>query len=126
MRKRNDSLLFFYRGCAYGLFHRYLILPWNGAVVRRASHIEPASWALRKLFHGLRRIFGDRGRVADRTRQWSCNWRIDFSPTVGGIVGPFNTRADALAHEQTALCLWFMERLREERRGCVFKTPSNA
>lgn len=56
-----------------------------GAIVARISHIEPCQFALRAVFHLLRWVFGDEGRVAQWTRTWRCLWRVNFRPIRGPI-----------------------------------------
>lgn len=72
----------------------------DGAVVRRASHVEPVSLPLRWLFHGLRFIWGEYGWVAKFTRAWPCMWRINLAP-IGGPVMPvtYRNRQDAIDRE---------------------------
>lgn len=68
--------------------------------VRRASHVEPDGLVFRLLFHILRHVFGDKGRMSDFTRSWPCLWRIDTSP-VGGPILPerYRNRRDAIEAE---------------------------
>ena len=56
------------------------------AKTRRASHVEPNNFALRILFHGLRRVLGDKGRMSDFTRRWPILWRVNLSPVGGPIL----------------------------------------
>lgn len=70
------------------------------AVVRRASHVEPTQAILRLLFHGLRFIFGEKGWMADFTRRWPCEWRINLSPIHGPILpGTYCNRQAAIDAE---------------------------
>jgi hypothetical protein len=70
------------------------------SVVRRASHIEPDSVALRLLFHALRSIFGDKGWMASFTRYWPCAWRINLIPIGGSILDEvWYDRQDAIKAE---------------------------
>ena len=57
------------------------------SIIQRASHVEPVSRTLRAVFHTLRHLFGEKGRVAQFTRLWPCLWQVDLSP-VGGPVLP--------------------------------------
>ena len=57
----------------------------ESSVIQRASHVEPVSRTLRAVFHTLRHLFGEKGRVAQFTRLWPCLWQVDLSP-VGGPV----------------------------------------
>lgn len=84
----------------------------GSTTTRRLSHIEPACWPLRMAFRLLRRLFGDRGRVADWTRRWPCRWRVDFSP-IGGPVHdrddrgrPFADRQSAVRYEYDQVLAW--------------------
>ena len=54
--------------------------------VKRASHVEPDSLVFRLLFHTLRHVFGDKGRMSDFTRSWPCLWRVNTKPTAGRIL----------------------------------------
>lgn len=67
---------------------------------RRASHVEPARRVWRWLFHGLRRLFGEDGRVAEWTRGMRVYWRADMRPS-GGPVLPVRSldRAEVIAAE---------------------------
>lgn len=58
----------------------------SDSVIRRASHVEPVNVFLRAMFHGVRAIFGEDGKLGDWTRQWDCYWRVNLAP-VGGPVG---------------------------------------
>lgn len=53
-------------------------------VTKRASHVEPATFWARLAFHFLR-LFGDKTRVAEWTRGWQVEWRVNTKP-VGGPV----------------------------------------
>jgi hypothetical protein len=72
----------------------------SGTIIQRASNIEPSSWGLRFLFHAIRHLFGDEGRLADWTRQWKTCWRINLTP-VGGPVwdGSWEDRSTAIKNE---------------------------
>lgn len=54
--------------------------------VRRASHVEPDSLILRGVFHTLRFMFGEKGRMAQFTRIWPCIWRTNLAPSGGPIL----------------------------------------
>ena len=58
----------------------------EGTTVRRGSHVEPVNVLLRGLFHLLRMALGDKGRMSDFTRSWSCLWRVNMKPVDGGIL----------------------------------------
>lgn len=58
----------------------------DGAIIRRASHVEPNLWWLRWTFHALRAVFGEYGVVGNWTRTWSVTWRVNLSPVNGPIL----------------------------------------
>lgn len=67
---------------------------------KRASHVEPDNFPLRILFHMLRCIYGDKGRMSEFTRHWPCLWRVNTKPTVGVILPErWRNREDAIAAE---------------------------
>src|SRR6266481_3239839 len=63
-----------------------VLLELGEVVQRRASHVEPASRDQRVFFHLLRFFFGEKGRIADWTRNWGCLWRVNTSPVGGPIL----------------------------------------
>ena len=65
---------------------------------RRGGYVLPASPSKRAAFRLLRRVFGDRGRVAAWTRTWSGPWLVQMSPT-GDVLGPFANRDAAVRAE---------------------------
>lgn len=72
----------------------------NGAVIRRASHVEPVSIPLRYVFHSLRSIFGEKGWMVDFTRIWPCEWRINLAPINGPVLSQtYYKRAAAINAE---------------------------
>lgn len=65
---------------------------------RRLSHVTPAFAPIRlPLFKLLRRVFGDRGRVAAWTRTWRGPWKVKIVAT--GEWSLFEKRSDAIAWE---------------------------
>lgn len=73
-------------------------------ITRRASNVEPVAYALRIAFYGLRRMFGEYGRMASFTRMWPCLWRVNLAPIGGDILpGTWRDRSDAIAHEIAVL-----------------------
>jgi hypothetical protein len=58
----------------------------EGAVVNRASHVEPDNFVLRIIFHGLRQVLGDKGRMSEFTRNWPILWRVNTKPVGGPIL----------------------------------------
>lgn len=73
--------------------------------VSRISHVEPANWVLRRVFHAADTLFGDRSRAGHWVRTWKCRWRVNFGPSGGDIFDcddygkPFSSRAAAIAFE---------------------------
>ena len=57
----------------------------SDCTVQRASHVEPISFPLRIVFHLLRAVFGEEGKISDWTRSWDCFWRVNLSPVGGPI-----------------------------------------
>jgi hypothetical protein len=77
--------------------------------VKRASHVEPARLPLRVVFHGLRVLFGESGRMAEFTRHWGCTWRVNLEPVNGPILpDTFTDRAEAIASEVSWLEINFL------------------
>lgn len=66
-----------------------IFLELGETVTHRASHVEPATRGARLLFHFLR-LFGNKNRIAEWTRHWDCNWRVNTAP----VGGPILTYAD--------------------------------
>ena len=82
-----------------------------GAIVRRGSYIEPVNALLRVLFHLLRSVVGDKGRMSDFTRAWPCQWRINMKPVDGGILPVYYyNRQAAIEAEVDALNKLFQEK----------------
>lgn len=82
----------------------------GGASVNRASHVEPDGLAFRLLFHLLRQLFGDKGRMSDFTRDWPCLWRVNTKPVGGPILpGRYTNRQEAIEAEILFLNDWFLE-----------------
>jgi hypothetical protein len=48
-------------------------------VTKRASHVEPELLVYRLVFRFLR-LFGDKTRIAEWTRNWPVLWRVDTRP----------------------------------------------
>lgn len=72
----------------------------DGATVRRASHVEPANVVLRAVFHSLRLIFGEYGRVSELTRLFPCLWRVNLAPSNGPVLpGRWTDRKQAIDAE---------------------------
>lgn len=62
-----------------------IFLELGETVTHRASHVLPVRFWQRQAFRILRTLFGDYGRVAQRTREWNTLWYVDTRP-VGGPV----------------------------------------
>jgi hypothetical protein len=82
----------------------------EGAVIRRASFVEPVNVYLRLTFHAIRKLVIDDSQIAAWTRLWNCEWRVNMAP-VGGPILPttYYDRKQAINAEVTALNLWFTE-----------------
>ena len=65
----------------------------------RASHIRPASPALRALFHALR-VLGDHSPLASLSRLIPGRWTADMQPIDGPHLGTYATRRNALNAER--------------------------
>ena len=89
--------------------------------VRRAAYVEPYGKLLRAIFRGLRRAFGDRGRVANFTRGWRCRWRVDARPSGGSVQGPFPDRESALDWEHTEVVACLRKQARHYASHLVFR-----
>src|SRR5258708_3857840 len=68
----NDGTLTFLKTDSADIFFEI-----GETITRRASHVEPGLRYERWLFHFLRAIFGDKGRVSDWTRAWYTLWRVN-------------------------------------------------
>jgi hypothetical protein len=66
---------------------------------RRATHIVPTDPVLRYCFIVIRGLVADDHGLAGWTRTWACQWDADLRPSGGPTVGPFDTRAEAIAYE---------------------------
>lgn len=72
----------------------------ESSVIQRASHVEPVFRTLRVVFHALRHLFGEKGRMATFTRLWPCLWQINLSPIGGPILaGTYRNRQAAIDAE---------------------------
>jgi hypothetical protein len=81
----------------------------EGAVVRRASHVEPDNACLRLLFHGVRSLVSDGSRIAAWSRTWPCMWRVNMAPVGGGILPiRYGYRLAAIDAEVEALNKFFI------------------
>ncbi len=88
-----------------------VFLELGSVITKRASHVLPTRWIYRQAFRLLRMMFGDKGRVAQWTREWNTTWLVDTRP-VGGPKLPehFISRQDAIDREVQFLNQWFLER----------------
>jgi hypothetical protein len=81
----------------------------EGANISRASHVEPDNFVLRIIFHGLRQVLGDKGRMSEFTRNWPIRWRVNTKPVGGPILaGRWRNRKDAIDAEIKFLNSWFI------------------
>ena len=72
----------------------------NVRQVRRGGHAVPAAWWRRAAFRAIRRIFADSSPVAEWTRHWSGKWLTDLRVSGGPVLGPFETRIEAIQAEE--------------------------
>ena len=83
---------------------------FGGCVSRaRASNILPLNRAKRLAFRLLRHLFGETGRASDWTRAWKGPAIADMAPSGGPVLGPFPSRAEALAAEAA----WLADHLKD-------------
>jgi len=81
----------------------------EGAVVRRASHVEPVNVYLRLAFRAIRKLVRDDSRIAAWSRLWPCMWQVDMSPVGAGILPVhFSNRLAAIDAEVKFLNDWFI------------------
>lgn len=99
------------------------LVPLLGTPVARtrATHIVPTDPVLRFAFVVIRGLTGETGRLVDWTRGWGCQWDADLRPSGGPTVGPFDTRAEAIAYELG----WLEENGWRLQNKCV-QTDSNS
>ena len=64
----------------------------------RVSHIYPVNFFLRVFFIFLRKVFGEKGKIAQWTRRWNCKWTI-YIPRAG-YYGIFTDRNNAIKIEK--------------------------
>lgn len=76
-----------------------MVLECGKSETRRASWIVPTRLSLRVAFFLLRSMFGDRGRVAEFTRGWRCDWTVDLRLSGGPVVTGFSSRESAVEYE---------------------------
>lgn len=74
-----------------------VLLPMTDVVRRRVSHVVPSHPVLRACFQILRAIVPERGRIAEWTRSWRCDWRVLIGRE---SFGPFVDRAEAIRFEK--------------------------
>jgi hypothetical protein len=77
---------------------------FEGAVVRRASHVVPVNAYLRLAFQAIRKLVADDSRIAAWSRTWDCMWMVDMRPVGAGILPvQFSNRLAAIDAEVVAL-----------------------
>lgn len=64
---------------------------------KRVSRILPENYMLRLCFRLLRTVVNDGSKLAQWTRQWSCQWRVIIN---GQSDGPFSDRQQAICFEK--------------------------
>lgn len=65
----------------------------------RASHVEPCDIVLRVFFRAIRSLVSDQSRIAQWTRSWPVDWRVDLRRSNGPIVEAFDCRHCAIRFE---------------------------
>lgn len=81
----------------------------TSSVTKRASNILPSTLAPRLAFQLLRKLFTDKGKVAEWTREWRCRWIVDMRPSGGPILPTaWKSRAAALRVEKAWLELYYL------------------
>jgi hypothetical protein len=96
--------------------HAVAMFQDDDTVTQRASHVEPDSFVFRVLFHALRFVFGDKGRMSDFTRHWPCLWRVNTGPVGGPIfLKRYTNRQEAIDAEVEFLIDWFSQRSHNAR-----------
>jgi hypothetical protein len=86
-----------------------IFLELGTVVTRRASHITPRAFFPRLAFKILRGVFGDKGTIAEWTREWSGPWRVDMRPVGAPVIdGDWTTRQEAIDFEIEYLNRWFL------------------
>lgn len=68
-------------------------------VGERAGYVWPAPVVLRFTFRALRAVFGGRGRIADWTRHWHCQWVVVIAETGKQLPGTFKSHDDGVEAE---------------------------
>jgi hypothetical protein len=63
-----------------------IFLELGDVVTKRASHVEPATFWARVLFHLLRAVVSDKSAIAEWTRSWDVRWRVNTAPVGGPIL----------------------------------------
>jgi hypothetical protein len=84
---------------------------------KRMSRVEPVSPVLRLIFLFLRSLCNERSRAAAWTRTWACRWQVKFVSS-GNIIGPFESRAAAIAAEIEQLEREIDEQIESRRGDC--------
>jgi len=74
-----------------------LDLPLGNGRRTRLSHIRPEKFWKKAAFILLRKVFGDRGRIAEWSRTWRCEWRCTIITTGDSAV--FENRQAAVDWE---------------------------
>jgi len=76
----------------------------EGANISRASHVEPDNFVLRIIFHGLRQVLGDKGRMSEFKRNWPILWRVNTKP----VGGPILTWEHIYGFPKSCLSWWYI------------------
>ena len=69
-------------------------------LIKRVSHVEPSHRVWRWFFYVIRSVVVDDSAIAEWTRRWPCQWRINMTP-MGGKVLPelYYFRSEAIERE---------------------------
>jgi hypothetical protein len=94
-------------------------------ITARASNVLPVDFWHRQAFRILRTLFGDYGRIAQWTREWSTRWYVDTRPVGGPVlcwahlgyaglpdasdIAEWDDRASAIRAEVNFLNRFFLE-----------------
>jgi hypothetical protein len=79
-------------------------------ITARASNVLPVRFWYRQAFRILRTLFGDYGRIAQWTREWSTRWYVDTRPVGGPVLTWSDTRGDGTRFDYDAGIATFTNR----------------
>ena len=96
-----------------------IFLELGETITRRASHVLPVRFWQRQAFRILRTLFGDYGRIAQWTREWSTWWYVDTSPVGGHILRWNDTHGDYVCKMWAGSCTAMWEQREDAIRAEV-------